>query len=362
MASASKGGEEFGVLQALPDWLQERLSSVERLAGGSSNQLSASRPQAVWHQLSMDGVVQLEGGGTVRAVVLGPDPVSFEGVAIVFIEGGQTDRVVVRGDSIQGVHFEEATYAALAEYQKCLPTTEAIRSAQPATHTPTLAVALASPAPVEFLAPPELGNTRVDATIRAAMAAGVALHAVDVDEIRAAMAKYDDLTQRAARLLRISTDPMRKGNAFPMGVGFTRMTKRAAQRIDASVRRAGEASELFRRAEGARRYADGLLAGQNTLASKRRESAAQHELQRRVVGELLGWARGKTILKLGVRRVNRDRAGYPVSFTVSACKVSTGLGNKVDVVRAFFHGNKEAFCALVDQLRGSEMPVGEEPT
>ena len=96
-----------GVLPALPGWLQERLSQVERLEG-RGNALSFSEPKAVWHQLSMDGVALLEGGAVIRAVVLGADPASFEGVAIVFIEGGAVDRIVVRGNSVQGVHFEEA--------------------------------------------------------------------------------------------------------------------------------------------------------------------------------------------------------------------------------------------------------------
>lgn len=346
----------FGVLLDLPGWLQERLSQVERLEG-RGNALSPSEPKAVWHQLSMDGVALLEGGAVIRAVVLGADPASFEGVAIVLIEGGAVDRIVVRGNSIQGVHFEEAAYAALAEYLNYLPKARTVpiscTLSQPRASTPT-AVA-ASAAEVADLVPLALGDSPVDASIRAAMSAGVVLNSVDADEIRTAMAKCDDLTRRATRLLRLASDPMRKGSAFPMGVGFTKMTKRASQRIDASVRRAGEASEVLRRADSARRYAEGLLAGENTFAARQRATAAQEELQRRVVGELLRWAKGRSILKLGVLRVNRDRAGYPVSFTVSGGNVSAGFGDKVDVVRAFFRGNKEAFCTLVDQLRGSEL-------
>lgn len=350
----------FGVLpRELPAWLQDRMTRVRRLEATCGPVLKASGRKAVWEQLSMDGVAKLEGGAAIRAVVLGPDPVTSEGVAIVFIEGGVADRIVVRGDSIQGVHFEDAAYAALDEYQKHLPKVgaEKAEGKQDARPSEVLATAAASPAITGSGVPlPELGDSPVDARIRAAISAGVVLHAVDVLEIRAALASCDELHQKATRLSRLGADPMRKGNAFPMGVGFTRMTKRASQRIDASVRRAGEASELFRRAEGFRRYAEGLLAGRNTIEEKKRMSAAIVELQNRVVGELLQWTKGRTILKLAVTRVNLDRAGYPISFSIP--EAANVAGDRVDVVRAFFRGNKQAFRALVDQLRVSVTAAG----
>ncbi len=130
------------------------------------------------------------------------------------------------------------------------------------------------------------------------------------------------------------------------------MTKRASQRIDASVRRAGEASELFRRADSARRYAEGLLAGESTFAARQRATAAQEELQRRVVGELLRWAKGRSILKLGVLRVNRDRRGipYPLRFLVAMSRPA--LATKLTSFARSFAVTRRRFALWLTSCAG----------
>lgn len=85
----------------------------------------------------------------------------------------------------------------------------------------------------------EMATQDIDQKIAKAQEEGVLLNDQDIEEIRTRQAAADELLKRYRG--RSIGDPMSKGDAFPMGVGFTRMTKRKEQRLDASVRRAGEA-------------------------------------------------------------------------------------------------------------------------
>jgi hypothetical protein len=220
-------------------------------------------------------------------------------------------------------------------------------------------VARANPQPPAQSATPqaagegEAETDAIDQRIADAEAAGVVLSENDKDKIRAAITKADDLARQANRHSVAASDPMRKGNAFPMGVGFTRMTKRASQRIDASVRRAGEYVKAFKKSEQAQKYADELLAGKGTDADVARKAAKREEVQRFLVGKLLNWQKGDKIGPVTVTRINKDRDGYPASYTIAGDGIITGVMDKVDVVREMFSGDKAKFRAMVDEVRAA---------
>ena len=193
----------------------------------------------------------------------------------------------------------------------------------------------------------------IDALIAEAEAAGVVLSQQDKNDIRGALTKADDLRRKAGGIMGRSSDPMRKGNAFPMGVGFTRMTKRAEQRIDASVRAAGEAVKKFTAADQAEKYANDLLAGKGTEADKADKAQRQVEMQRNLVRRLVDWKKGDKIGPVTIARVNKDADGYPATYTISGDGVIKGVMDKVDVVREFFGRDKAAFRAMVDEIRGA---------
>ena len=205
----------------------------------------------------------------------------------------------------------------------------------------------------------EAETDAIDQRIADAEAAGVVLSESDKDKIRAAITKAEDLTRQANRHSIASADPMRKGNAFPMGVGFTKMTKRAEQRIDASVRRAGEYVKAFNKAEAAAKAADDLLAGKGTDADNERKAKIRDETQRALIGKLLGWKKGDKIGGVTIERVNKDRDGYPATYTISGDGIIAGVMDKVDVAREMFGGDKDKFRAMVDEIKAA-MPAEDK--
>ncbi|QMI49910.1 hypothetical protein [Burkholderia sp. MBR-1] len=187
--------------------------------------------------------------------------------------------------------------------------------------------------------------------IAAACSAGVVLDECDQLQIRETLRKAKAFRRKADRVASLGADPMNKGNAFPMGVGFTRVTKRAAQRIDASVRRAGEAVDLYRKAEQFEAHANTLLSGKGTAADRQRCADARVRTQREALARLIGWKKGDTMGRFCIERVNRDRDGYPVSYTISGEGIVKGVWDKVDVIRTLFDGDKSAFRRTVDEIR-----------
>jgi hypothetical protein len=105
-----------GIETIQPDWFAERLQRVERLVPHGAP-LAPDNRKVVLEWLHLDGVVPLAGGGVIRNYVLGPEPLTREGVGISFIEGGVATPIVVWGKSIQGVDFEVAAIIALNRYR-----------------------------------------------------------------------------------------------------------------------------------------------------------------------------------------------------------------------------------------------------
>lgn len=182
---------------------------------------------------------------------------------------------------------------------------------------------------------------------------GIVLSDDDKANIRAAIEKAAELQRKADGIMGRSSDPMNKGNAFPMGVGFTKMTKRLSQRIDSSVKRAGEAVAIFGKANQAEGYAEALLSGKGTEADKIHKAAKKEESRRGLVEKLLNWKKGDKIGPYTIERVNSDRDGYPASYTISGDGIIKGVWDKVDVAKDFFDGSKEAFRRVVDEVRDS---------
>lgn len=182
-----------------------------------------------------------------------------------------------------------------------------------------------------------------------AEAAGVKLSDHDKAAIFAALEDAQTLYTKASHLS--NCDPMNKGHAFPMGVGFTRMTKRAEQRIDASVRRAGESLPVFAKANQASLYAEALLSGTGTEDDKLKKAIKREQMLQALIVRLISWKKGDKIAAFSLERINKDRDGYPSSYTISGNGIIKGVYDKIDVVREFFKGNKSEFRAMVDAAR-----------
>lgn len=199
----------------------------------------------------------------------------------------------------------------------------------------------------------QMQATDIDQKIAKAQEEGVLLNDQDIAEIRTRQAAADELLKRYRS--HSVGDPMSKGDAFPMGVGFTRMTKRKEQRLDASVRRAGEAVELYKRYETAQGQADRLLRGEGTQADRQAKAGAKSKSQRNIIEKLLSIQPGsKTPTLIGpfeVLRVNKDRDGYPSSFTYTGPGVIKGVGDKIGIAKAFFGGSEDDLRAVVDEVK-----------
>jgi ribosomal protein L17 len=185
--------------------------------------------------------------------------------------------------------------------------------------------------------------------INQAEEAGIVLSAADKTNIREAQARAEELTRKANRLS--SADPMNKGNAFPMGVGYTKMTKRKEQALDSSVRKAGEAVKLWNKAESATKYVNSLLAGKGTEADQISAANKKANGQRRIVEKLLNWKKADKLGGFTIERINFDRDGYPSTYTISGDGIIKGVMDKVNVVKELFGGDVDGFRSLVDDTR-----------
>jgi diguanylate cyclase (GGDEF)-like protein len=195
-------------------------------------------------------------------------------------------------------------------------------------------------------------DKNIEQRIADAEANGVELSEKDKKIIRETQTKADDLARKAYRTG--NTDPMNKGNAFPMGVGYTKMTKRKEQAIDASVRKAGEAVKLWNKAKTESDYVDKLLSGKGTEADIARKEIKKSEGRRRIVETLLNWKKGDKLGGFTIERINRDRDGYPASYTISGEGIIKGVQDKVNVVKELFGGDIDQFRSLVDELSKPE--------
>jgi hypothetical protein len=189
----------------------------------------------------------------------------------------------------------------------------------------------------------------VEGKIEASLAKGIALSAGDRAKIHELYATAHQHFANANK--RSMSDPMGKGNAFPLGVGFTKMTRRKERNIDASVRRAGEAVVLFKKGNQLQEGAEKLLAGKGTEANLKTKAERRASMQRDLVKLLLGNAKGHKLGQFTIERVNKDRDGYPATFTFSGEGVIAGVLDKMDVVKDYFAGDKAAFRELVDRTK-----------
>lgn len=202
----------------------------------------------------------------------------------------------------------------------------------------------------------------IEDRIAAAERNGVVLSANDKARIRDLANDAAVLRKRADRWSAAGADPMNKGNAFPMGVGFTKMTKRKEQAIDASVRKAGESLKFAEQARAKQAQVERLLAGKDTDAAKETQAGRQAAARRKLVETLLQWQPGTKLGRYTVERVSNDRDGYPSSYTISGEGIVKGVQDKVDIAREHFGGDKAALRALVDELRPAEAPAATAPS
>lgn len=219
----------------------------------------------------------------------------------------------------------------------------------PAESAQTQAVSSPSPdsAPVAAV-----GQDDIEARIAAAEASGVVLSATDKRAIREKDAAFREASRKANRLSIGSSDPMNKGSAFPMGVGFTKMTKRKAQAIDSSVTKAGLAVKESAKADAAGKGVESMLAGRGTEAdrvAKAEKQAASREATMRglLSGEL------KTLMGFTVQKITKDKDGYPAGLIFSGEGIIKGVNDRIDLSREVF-GSKDTIRAIVDKIKAEE--------
>lgn len=202
------------------------------------------------------------------------------------------------------------------------------------------------------------GLEDIEGRITAAEKSGVKLSDRDKIAIRTAHQEYVDLSRKASRLS--VADPMNKGNAFPMGVGYTKMTKRKEQAIDSSVRKAGEAVTTFNKAKSKRELIESLLTGKGTESDREKQTTKKEENKVVLARKIIGLKKGDKFGGAIVERVNLDKDGYPASVTISGEGIIKGVGDKIDIVRDFYGRDKEGYRRIVDSIRPSQ-PRDEKP-
>jgi SAM-dependent methyltransferase len=195
----------------------------------------------------------------------------------------------------------------------------------------------------------------IEQRISEAEAAGVVLSEKDKSEIRRLDKAAADFTKQANQLS--GYDPMNKGTAFPMGVGYTKMTKRSSQRIDTGVKKAGEAVVASNKAKAATAMLDNLLAGKGTDADKAAKIERTKDYRREVVAKLLNWKKGDKVGTFEITRINKNSEGYPTSYNFKGDGIIAGVNDKVDVVREVFKGNRAEFEQMVNAAKQPSQPT-----
>lgn len=209
--------------------------------------------------------------------------------------------------------------------------------------------------------PDDIGQRIADA-----IASGVRLTAGDQAEIRRQHERAQRHARKARQTCASSADPMRKGNAFPLGVGFTKMTKRAAQRIDASVRRAGESIQHRKTAQAAASKVDAMLSGKGTSADMRASAERIRADRIQTARRVLRLKPGDTFIGCEVVKINRTRDSYPSSIKVAGKHIQAGINDLIDL-RRVLGSSGDALRAAFDQARadgdqaGSAAPQPTEP-
>lgn len=190
----------------------------------------------------------------------------------------------------------------------------------------------------------------IDQRIVMARASGVVLSDSDTELIHDWASRMDRQLSSCRQSPSLS-DPMNKGYAFPMGVGFTRMTPRLERRIDASIASAGLARSAYAKANHAEKTIEGLLAGIGTDFDRSQKAEAHAKSLASFVTLLLSWKKGATLLGFTIERVSCDRDGYPSTYTISGGGVVKGAGDRVNIVKELFGRNVRLFRDLVDKER-----------
>lgn len=201
-------------------------------------------------------------------------------------------------------------------------------------------------------------NEEIKTRIDRAVASGVDLSEKDRAEIVSMADEAEALLCKLSRM-RGADDPLRKGNAFPMGVGFTRVTKRAEQRLDASVRRAGELVSIARRAEAIRTKVEARLSGIGTEAGLRRKQEGLQRGQKRLVEILLDVSGSTRVGEFVITKVNFSRDGLPISYNFTGAGITKGVNDKIDVVRVAFAGDRAQLARVVATVIGEARLVGD---
>lgn len=191
----------------------------------------------------------------------------------------------------------------------------------------------------------------IEARIAEAEKNGVALSSADKKAIREANERAETNARAASR--KSVADPFNKGNAFPMGVGFTRETKRSNQRIDSSVRKAGEAVKHFGIAKSAQETVENLLRGKGTDADKAVKAQRRETSHETLMRKLLAGSLDDKVMGFKVEKVNRDKDGYPSSLTFSGDGIIKGVNDKIDLARSIF-GSKDSIRSIVDKIKSEE--------
>lgn len=200
----------------------------------------------------------------------------------------------------------------------------------------------------------------IERRIEEAESNGVELSERDKQEIREADQKAKEFQRKANRLSGLASDPLNKGNAFPMGVGFTTESKRSNQRIDASVRRAGEAVIEAKKAKASAEKVDQMLSGKGTEAAAKRKEASADKFERELVEKILSWKKGDVFRDYTIEKINIDRDGYPSSFNASGGGIIKGVNDKFDVVREFFGRDQAKYRRLVDEARAQAQSIDQQ--
>lgn len=141
-------------------------------------------------------------------------------------------------------------------------------------------------------------NQPIESRIADAEKAGIVLSYADKAEIKRLYTESLEARKKADRLSVSSSDPMNKGNAFPLGVGYTKMTKRKERAIDTSVINAGKAVRLYGKSEAYKERLNKMLLGIGTESYNAKKNQSEIE--------------GKAAAKEKERKLKREQNRLPI--------------------------------------------------
>jgi len=200
----------------------------------------------------------------------------------------------------------------------------------------------------------EFSKDQIDKLICEALAKGIELVDQDKRDIHEAFEKSLELNAQSDRLMGRDSHLDGVKSYFHLGMvggsgrNIRSLNRRREKALDRTVSNAGKAVELNKQASAWAKKGHELLEGKGTKEDRKRKAVKAE--QRRINAGIFinALKKGDEVGGVTVKRVNKDRDGYPISFSYQG---DYSWDEKIDLVRLYFGNSRDQLRKYVDLAR-----------